>query len=186
VDGCVIPNKALPTTIEAKLFCSSDKLFSINFNLLKALKLFFCETARTLSSLYSVEGTYSLFFFENASIARACSILPFIAADLALLRLEVDQNGLDQMDRRYLNSLAENYGGGPVGIETLAAVLAEQRDMLEEVIEPFLLQTGLLMRTPRGRCLSTSGWSYLGLKPPKELAKQLELLSQDTNQYSDE
>lgn len=104
------------------------------------------------------------------------------AADSALLRLEVDQNGLDQMDRRYLNSLAENYGGGPVGIETLAAVLAEQRDMLEEVIEPFLLQTGLLMRTPRGRCLSKSGWSYLGLEPPKEAAKQLELLSQDIDE----
>ena len=108
------------------------------------------------------------------------------AADSALLRLEVDQNGLDQMDRRYLNSLAENYGGGPVGIETLAAVLAEQRDMLEEVIEPFLLQTGLLMRTPRGRCLSKSGWSYLGLEPPKEAAKQLELLSQDVTQDTDE
>jgi Holliday junction DNA helicase RuvB len=78
--------------------------------------------------------------------------------------------------------LAENYGGGPVGIETLAAVLAEQRDMLEEVIEPFLLQTGLLMRTPRGRCLSKSGWSYLGLEPPKESAKQLELLSQDIDE----
>lgn len=110
------------------------------------------------------------------------SIITKQAADIALLRLEVDQNGLDQMDTRYLKSLAENYGGGPVGIETLAAMLSEQRDMLEEVIEPFLLQTGLLMRTARGRCLSKVGWSYLGLKPPKEVAKQLELLSEVKSQ----
>ena len=69
-------------------------------------------------------------------------------ADAALSRLEVDASGLDAMDRRYLGCLAENYAGGPVGVETLAAVLAEQHDMLEEVIEPYLLQTGLLMRTP--------------------------------------
>lgn len=114
------------------------------------------------------------------------SVITKQAADLALLRLEVDQNGLDQMDRHYLQCLAEKYGGGPVGIDTLAAVLAEQRDMLEEVIEPFLLQTGLLMRTPRGRCLSKSGWSYLCLEPPKEVAMQLEQLSLDTNQGIDE
>ena len=106
-------------------------------------------------------------------------------ADKALLRLEVDNKGLDQMDRRYLQCLAENYGGGPVGIETLAAVLAEQRDMLEEVIEPFLMQTGLLMRTPRGRCLSKSGWKYLGVEPPKGVAMQLELLKQDIPQGDD-
>ena len=107
------------------------------------------------------------------------SLITKQAADAALTRLEVDQRGLDQMDRRYLKSLAENYGGGPVGIETLAAVLAEQRDMLEEVIEPFLLQTGLLMRTPRGRCLSKLGWEYVGFEPPEGAAKQLELLSQE-------
>ena len=107
------------------------------------------------------------------------SLITKQAADAALTRLEVDQMGLDQMDRRYLKSLAENYGGGPVGIETLAAVLAEQRDMLEEVIEPFLLQTGLLMRTSRGRCLSKLGWEYIGFEPPEGAAKQLELLSQE-------
>ncbi len=107
-------------------------------------------------------------------------------ADKALLRLEVDNKGLDQMDRRYLQCLAESYGGGPVGIETLAAVLAEQRDMLEEVIEPFLMQTGLLMRTPRGRCLSKSGWHYLGIDPPKEAETQLELLKQDIPNGDDE
>ena len=98
-------------------------------------------------------------------------------ADAALSRLEVDASGLDAMDRRYLGCLAENYAGGPVGVETLAAVLAEQRDMLEEVIEPYLLQTGLLMRTPRGRCLSTAGWAYLGMTLPESATRQLDMLS---------
>ncbi|MGB1357254.1 MAG: Holliday junction branch migration DNA helicase RuvB, partial [Candidatus Puniceispirillaceae bacterium] len=98
-------------------------------------------------------------------------------ADAALRRLEVDAAGLDAMDRRYLGCLAEHYAGGPVGVETLAAVLAEQRDMLEEVIEPYLLQTGLLMRTPRGRCLSSAGWGYLGLTPPPSATRQLDMLT---------
>ena len=95
-------------------------------------------------------------------------------ADQALLSLDVDASGLDAMDRRYLNGMAEHYGGGPVGVETLAAILAEQRDVLEEVIEPYLMQTGLIMRTPRGRCLSHAGWSYIGLTPPK--GAQLDLI----------
>ena len=99
-----------------------------------------------------------------------------IVADEALGRLEVDANGLDAMDRRYLGCLAENYNGGPVGVETLAAVLSEQRDVLEEVIEPYLMQTGLLMRTPRGRCLSSGGWDYLGIIPPAAVAPQLDML----------
>ena len=100
-----------------------------------------------------------------------------VVADGALRRLEVDAAGLDAMDRRYLGCLAENYAGGPVGVETLAAVLAEQRDMLEEVIEPYLLQTGLLMRTPRGRCLSSAGWGYLDLTPPPGATRQLDMLT---------
>jgi len=98
-------------------------------------------------------------------------------ADAALGRLEVDAAGLDAMDRRYLGCLAENYNGGPVGVETLAAVLSEQRDVLEEVIEPYLMQTGLLMRTPRGRCLSSAGWDYLGLTPPAAVSQQLDMLA---------
>ena len=99
-------------------------------------------------------------------------------ADAALRRLEVDVNGLDAMDRRYLGCLAENYNGGPVGVETLAAVLSEQRDVLEEVIEPYLMQTGLLMRTPRGRCLSSAGWDYLGLTAPAgATARQFDMLA---------
>jgi Holliday junction DNA helicase RuvB len=70
------------------------------------------------------------------------------------------------MDRRYMKCIAENYGGGPVGVETLAAALAEQRDTIEDVIEPFLIQEGLLLRTPRGRVLGDKGWRHLGLAPP--------------------
>ncbi len=83
-------------------------------------------------------------------------------ADDALIRLEVDGEGLDSMDRRYLNCIVEHYAGGPVGIETLAAYLSEQRDVLEEVVEPYLLQKGYIQRTPRGRTVSQSGFKYLG------------------------
>lgn len=83
--------------------------------------------------------------------------------DDALRRLDVDGSGLDSMDRRYLSCIAENYGGGPVGVETLAAVLSEQRDMIEDVIEPYLMQQGLVQRTPRGRMLSVKGFEYLGI-----------------------
>ena len=99
-------------------------------------------------------------------------------ADAALTRLEVDHLGLDAMDRRYLRMIAEIYKGGPVGVETLAAALAEQRDVLEEVIEPFLIQRGLLQRTPRGRMLADQGWRYLGLAPPRRAEAQLDLLSE--------
>ncbi|MEH6835041.1 MULTISPECIES: Holliday junction branch migration DNA helicase RuvB [Falsihalocynthiibacter] len=87
-------------------------------------------------------------------------------ADHALTRLGVDHLGLDGADRRYLKLVAENYGGGPVGIETLSAALSESRDSLEEVIEPFLLQQGLIQRTPRGRMLAQKAWTHLGLNAP--------------------
>ena len=87
-------------------------------------------------------------------------------ADAALLRLEVDALGLDAMDRRYLRRMAEHHGGGPVGVETLAAALAEARDTLEDVVEPYLIQEGLMLRTSRGRMLGEPGWRHLGLKPP--------------------
>ena len=99
-------------------------------------------------------------------------------ADAALNRLEVDGRGLDALDRRYLTCIAENYGGGPVGAETLSAALSEERDTIEEVVEPFLIQQGLLMRTPRGRVLAEGGYRHLGLKPPKNMS-QLELLSEE-------
>lgn len=88
-------------------------------------------------------------------------------ADGALTRLGVDKLGLDGADRRYLRLIAENYGGGPVGIETMSAALSESRDALEEVIEPYLLQQGLIQRTPRGRMLAQKAWMHLGLTPPK-------------------
>jgi Holliday junction DNA helicase RuvB len=89
-------------------------------------------------------------------------------ADMALTRMGVDHLGLDAADRRYLSLIAENYGGGPVGIETLSAALSESRDALEEVIEPFLLQQGLIQRTPRGRMLARKGWAHLGLDAPRD------------------
>jgi Holliday junction DNA helicase RuvB len=88
-------------------------------------------------------------------------------ADAALDRLEIDALGLDAMDRRYLTMIADLYGGGPVGIETLAAGLSEPRDTIEDVIEPFLIQLGLIARTARGRCLNGRGWTHLGLTPPQ-------------------
>jgi Holliday junction DNA helicase RuvB len=92
-------------------------------------------------------------------------------ASAALDRLEVDRLGLDAMDRRYLRLVAEGFAGGPVGVETLAAALGEQRDVLEEVVEPYLIQQGLLQRTPRGRLLTANAWRYLGLAAP-ELARR--------------
>ena len=88
-------------------------------------------------------------------------------ADAALTRLEVDAQGLDAMDMRYLRRLAEHYNGGPVGVETLAAALAEARDTLEDVVEPYLIQEGFLLRTSRGRMLGDAGWRHLGLAPPR-------------------
>ncbi len=87
-------------------------------------------------------------------------------ADNALTRLEVDKLGLDAMDRRYLTMIAGIYKGGPVGVETLSAGLSEPRDTIEEVIEPYLIQLGLVARTARGRCLNDRAWQHLGLTPP--------------------
>jgi Holliday junction DNA helicase RuvB len=97
-------------------------------------------------------------------------------ADAALQRLDVDAAGLDAMDRRYLRRLAEHHNGGPVGVETLAAALAEARDTLEDVIEPYLIQEGFLIRTSRGRMLGDPGWRHLGLKPPLNRPEQGDLL----------
>jgi len=94
-------------------------------------------------------------------------------ADAALSKLDVDTSGLDGMDRRYLNIIIENYSGGPVGIETIAAVLSEQRDVIEDVVEPYLLQQGFVQRTPRGRVISAKGYQYFGLTPKNPLQDQL-------------
>jgi Holliday junction DNA helicase RuvB len=94
-------------------------------------------------------------------------------ADASLRRLEVDELGLDLMDRRYLMMIADIYRGGPVGVETLAAGLSEARDTIEEVIEPYLIQLGLIARTARGRCLNGPGWKHLGLNPPQDVQNEL-------------
>ncbi|MEE8662026.1 MAG: Holliday junction branch migration DNA helicase RuvB [Acetobacter sp.] len=102
-----------------------------------------------------------------------------IIADEALARLEVDGLGLDGMDRRYLSRIAEFHHGGPVGVETLAAALAEARDTLEDVVEPYLIQEGLVLRTSRGRVLGERGWRHLGLTPPPSSVGQSELFSME-------
>ncbi|AMN40320.1 Holliday junction branch migration DNA helicase RuvB [Rhodoplanes sp. Z2-YC6860] len=100
-------------------------------------------------------------------------------ANKALLELEVDAAGLDVMDRRYLTTIAEHYGGGPVGVETLAAALSEPRDAIEEIIEPFLIQKGFLQRTPRGRLITGHAFKHLGLAEPKRDASQFGLFATD-------
>jgi Holliday junction DNA helicase RuvB len=114
---------------------------------------------------------------RDFAAVNGAEVIDAKVADGALRRLDVDDRGLDAMDRRYLRNLAENYGGGPVGVETLAAALSEQRDVLEDVIEPYLIQQGLLQRTPRGRMLASAGFGYLGLRPPARLAAQFDLLA---------
>jgi holliday junction DNA helicase RuvB len=96
-------------------------------------------------------------------------------ADKALIALEVDSIGLDVLDRRYLTAVALNYGGGPVGVDTIAAAISEPRDALEEIVEPFLLQQGFLQRTPRGRLLTPRAFQHLGLAAPAQALAQFEL-----------
>lgn len=98
------------------------------------------------------------------ALVESGGIITKDVADKALIRLGVDALGLDDMDRKYLKSIAEFYNGGPVGVETIAAVLAEQRDTVEEVIEPYLMQIGFIQRTPRGRVVTDQVYEYLGLK----------------------
>jgi len=104
---------------------------------------------------------------DFAHVANAEEVTRQIA-DEALTRLEIDSLGLDTMDRRYLAMIATTYKGGPVGVETLAAGLAEPRDTVEEVVEPFLIQLGLVARTARGRCLNDAGWNHLEMQPPDD------------------
>jgi len=100
-------------------------------------------------------------------------------ADRALLALEVDGAGLDAMDHRYLKTISENYGGGPVGVDTLAAALSEPRDAIEDIIEPFLIQKGFLQRTPRGRLLTSAAFKHLGLAEPARDPSQFGLFPGD-------
>ncbi len=103
------------------------------------------------------------------ALVDGASKISRVIANKALLNLDVDQHGLDAMDRKYLNCIVDFYNGGPVGVETLCAVLSEQRDAIEEVIEPFLLQQGLIQRTSRGRVITTQGYKAIGLEAPTTL-----------------
>lgn len=115
---------------------------------------------------------------DFAHVAKADKIDRKLA-DKALVELEVDAAGLDAMDRRYLTTIAEHYGGGPVGVETLAAALSEPRDAIEEIIEPFLIQKGLLQRTPRGRLITGHAFRHLGLAEPARDPAQFGLFGQE-------
>ncbi len=125
------------------------------------------EIARRSRGTPRVAGRLMRRVRDFAQVKGAATVSAPIA-DEALTRLEIDNLGLDAMDRRYLTMIAETYKGGPVGVETLAAGLAEPRDTVEEVIEPYLIQLGLIARTARGRCLNDGGWQHLGLAPPNE------------------
>ena len=141
------------------------------------------EIARRSRGTPRVAGRLLRRVRDFASVAKMAEV-DQRAADAALQRLDVDDLGLDQMDRRYLKLIAEHYGGGPVGVETLAAALSEQRDTIEDAIEPFLIQQCLLQRSPRGRMLTLTGYRHLGLTPPRNQA-QLDLLAAQADQSDD-
>ena len=124
-----------------------------------------CEIARRARGTPRVAGRLLRRVRDFAHVAGEPTITRALADD-SLTRLEVDAIGLDAQDRRYLRMIAEIYKGGPVGVETLAAGLSEPRDTIEEVVEPYLIQLGLVARTARGRCLNDRGWQHLGLTPP--------------------
>src|SRR6476620_8136611 len=136
------------------------------------------EIARRARGTPRIAGRLLRRVRDFASSADAVSIDRAIA-DHALQALEVDAAGLDAMDRRYLSTIAQNYGGGPVGVETMAAALSEPRDAIEEIIEPFLIQKGYLQRTPRGRLLTSHAFKHLGLAEPTRDASQFGLFAQD-------
>lgn len=129
------------------------------------------EIARRARGTPRIAGRLLRRVRDFATVAGAAHVTRTIA-DEALSRLEVDALGLDQLDRRYLTMIAMNFGGGPVGIETIAAGLSEPRDAIEDIIEPYLIQQGFINRTPRGRMLTANAWRHLGLEMPREIAQQ--------------
>ena len=137
------------------------------------------EVARRARGTPRIAGRLLRRVRDFAAVAGR-DVIDAVAADGALTRLEVDRTGLDAMDRRYLTCILENYGGGPVGAETLAAALSAQRDVIEEVIEPYLMQQGFVQRTPRGRMLAAQGYRHLGLPVPSTVA-QYDLLPTGTD-----
>ncbi|MFC5586285.1 MULTISPECIES: Holliday junction branch migration DNA helicase RuvB [Nitratireductor] len=138
------------------------------------------EIARRARGTPRIAGRLLRRVRDFATVAGASEVTRKVA-DEALSRLEVDALGLDQLDRRYLTMIVENFGGGPVGIETIAAALSEPRDAIEDIIEPYLIQQGFIQRTPRGRVLAARAWRHMGLQPPKELAEAQISLFQEGN-----
>jgi Holliday junction DNA helicase RuvB len=135
------------------------------------------EIARRSRGTPRVAGRLLRRVRDFAAVAGAPMVTKAVADD-ALKRLDVDDLGLDAMDRRFLACIAENYRGGPVGVDTVSAALSEERDTIEDVIEPFLLQQGFLQRTPRGRVVTDKGFRHLGLAvPARDTAVQFDLLS---------
>jgi Holliday junction DNA helicase RuvB len=127
------------------------------------------EIARRARGTPRIAGRLLRRVRDFATVAGAETVTRKVA-DEALLRLEVDALGLDNLDRRYLTMIAGNFGGGPVGIETIAAGLSEPRDAIEDIIEPYLIQQGFIQRTPRGRVLTANAWKHMGLEPPRNMA----------------
>jgi Holliday junction DNA helicase RuvB len=135
------------------------------------------EIARRARGTPRIAGRLLRRVRDFASVAGDAAIDRALA-DSALGALEVDAAGLDAMDRRYLSTIALNYGGGPVGVETMAAALSEPRDAIEDIIEPYLIQCGFLQRTPRGRLLTSHAFRHLGLAEPARDPAQFTLFSQ--------
>ena len=124
------------------------------------------EIARRARGTPRIAGRLLRRVRDFASVAKA-EVIDRGVADRALLALDVDHKGLDALDHRYLTCIAGNFGGGPVGIDTIAASLSEPRDALEDIVEPYLLQLGFLNRTPRGRMLTPHAFKHLGLAVPQ-------------------
>ena len=162
----------------------------LNFYTVEELELIVARGARVLGVAMTPEGANEIArrsrgtpriagrllrrVRDFAVVDKAPSVTREVA-DSALRFLDVDSIGLDQMDRRYLDLVAVNFGGGPVGIETIAAALSEPRDAIEDIIEPYLLQQGFLQRTPRGRVLTPHAFRHLGLAEPATAATQFGL-----------
>lgn len=137
------------------------------------------EIARRARGTPRIAGRLLRRVRDFAEVAKADAVTREIA-DEALTRLLVDNMGLDQLDKRYLTMIALNFGGGPVGIETIAAGLSEPRDAIEDIIEPYMIQQGFIQRTPRGRILTANAWKHLGMQVPKDLeATQFRLFRED-------
>ncbi len=168
----------------------------LNFYTVEELELIVTRAAGVLGLAVSNDGAYEiarrsrgtprvagrlLRRVRDFAMVEKAEIVDEKMADIALKQLEVDTQGLDALDHRYLNCIAVNYDGGPVGIETIAAALSEPRDALEEIVEPYLLQRGFIGRTPRGRVLTRSAYRHLGMGDPQSLkADQIGLFGEES------